>query len=115
MKILQVTYTDCGSEAAESALCLHRAFRKIGTGSILLTANKHTREPGVELLPGYWKRLWRRLCGKNPALYNTGLPEIVRSYGANAVILHDIIINIVVVNFFCRLSIVGVLSGKIGF
>lgn len=90
MKILQVTYTDCGSEAAESALCLHRAFRKIGTGSILLTANKHTREPGVELLPGYWKRLWRRLCGKNPALYNTGLPEIVRSYGANAVILHDI-------------------------
>ena len=30
MKILQISYCDSGSESAVNALCLHRAFRRIG-------------------------------------------------------------------------------------
>ena len=90
MKILQITYSDRGSEAAECALCLHRAFRKIGAGSILLTAEKHTAEQGVEVLPGRWGRLWDRLLGRNLEMRSSGLPEIVKTYNADAVILYDL-------------------------
>lgn len=90
MKILQITYSDRGSEAAENALCLHRAFRKIGTGSVLLAARKYTREAGVELIPGRWGRFWDGLLGKDLENRPSGLPQIARSYKADAIILHDI-------------------------
>ena len=90
MKILQISYCDSGSEAAANALCLHRAFRQIGIGSMLLTAVKHTREAGVELLPGKWGRFWHKLRGRSLETRLSGLPEIVKMYQADAVLLHDI-------------------------